>query len=287
MGNTPKVSVIIPTHNRPERLKTAIQSVQKQTFSNWELIVVPDHCEESTFEVLRTFNDPRIVVIANDGDRRGGAAARNIGMDAAKGEFFAFLDDDDEWLPRKLELQLGEFVDYPRAVLVSCDSYAISSNGKSRRSRPTHIHNSDLQYENVPGSYSFVMIRRTDLRISESLKAFQDWDLWLKLTAPADSVMRSVDQPLAVFNVHQEGRVSDFNSSKLEAYQMFLSLHHWTRKAEKYHRAKAIYYQLKQPNLNILQRFSKVCRYWLTRIGSGRKVSISEIKSLAGRLIRP
>jgi len=110
-----KVSVIIPTHNRPDLLPKAIKSVLNQSYQDFEVIVVDDGLEIRAESIVKKVNDSRIVYIQHETER-GGAAARNTGIKAAQGEFIAFLDDDDEWLPKKLEIQMSRFRDTNQEV---------------------------------------------------------------------------------------------------------------------------------------------------------------------------
>lgn len=109
MRVTPKVSVIIPTHNRPHTLPRAIHSVLSQGYRDLEVIVVDDASETmAAAEIVAGFaaNDPRVRYLRRD-IGGGAAAARNTALGAARGEFVAFQDDDDEWLPGKLESQIA------------------------------------------------------------------------------------------------------------------------------------------------------------------------------------
>lgn len=101
----PAVSVIIPTHNRAEMLRRAIASVLAQTFTDTEIIVVSDGSVDHTAEVVAFFADPRLRFLRHE-TARGASAARNTGLRAATGRMVAFLDDDDEWLPQKLAVQV-------------------------------------------------------------------------------------------------------------------------------------------------------------------------------------
>lgn len=101
----PKVSVIIPTRNRAQMLKRAINSVLAQTYQDFEVIVVSDGSTDNTDEVVSSYTDPRIIYLKHR-KSRGASAARNTGIRASRGKFIAFLDDDDEWVPRKLEVQV-------------------------------------------------------------------------------------------------------------------------------------------------------------------------------------
>lgn len=103
--NKPEVSVIIPTHNRAKMIRRAIRSVLAQTWQDFELIVVSDGSTDNTDEVVASFDDPRIRFLKHE-TARGASAARNTGIRASKGECIAFLDDDDEWTPNKLEVQV-------------------------------------------------------------------------------------------------------------------------------------------------------------------------------------
>ena len=104
-----KITVIVPTYGEPKFLDKAIQSVQNQTYEDWEMIIVDDNnpdteariaTESIVMEYLK--NDERIHYIKHP-QNRNGAAARNTGIAQAKGEYIAFLDSDDEYLPRRLE----------------------------------------------------------------------------------------------------------------------------------------------------------------------------------------
>ena len=103
----PKVSVVLPTYNRAELLPRALDSVMAQTYRNFELIVVDDHSSDSTQRVIARYaGDARVRALKHE-HNRGQSCALNTGIDAARGEYVAFLDDDDEWLPNKLALQVG------------------------------------------------------------------------------------------------------------------------------------------------------------------------------------
>src|SRR5438105_5911605 len=104
------VSVIVPTYNRRETIQAAIASVQRQTFEDWELIVVDDGSTDDTAALIEG-SDPRLVLIRQK--NQGVNAARNTGMLRARGQYIAFLDSDDEWLPHHLELSVAFFRAFP------------------------------------------------------------------------------------------------------------------------------------------------------------------------------
>ena len=124
----PLVSVIIPTFNRPELLQLTLKAVAAQSFTDYEVIVVddgtPGHANE---EVCNAFNAVNYHKIDNSG---GPSKPRNVGMDLAKGEFLAFCDDDDIWLPNKLKKQLTALQENPDFGLAHCPCDLINSNGE-------------------------------------------------------------------------------------------------------------------------------------------------------------
>ncbi len=101
----PSVSVIIPTHNRPQMLAEAVESVLAQTFQDFEIIMVLNGASVETGEMARRFAaDPKVKIAEMEDSTL--AASRNVGLEHAAGEWIAFLDDDDIWLPDKLQVQL-------------------------------------------------------------------------------------------------------------------------------------------------------------------------------------
>lgn len=101
--SSPLISVIIPVFNREHLLKRAIESVLAQSFLDYELIVVDDGSEDGSFELASSYNGVRVLKKKNGGV----SSARNFGVNNSKGEWLAFLDSDDEWLPKKLEKQVA------------------------------------------------------------------------------------------------------------------------------------------------------------------------------------
>ena len=98
------ISVVIPTYNRAHLIKDAVQSVLDQTLQPYEIIIIDDFSTDNTEEAINSFNSPLIKYVKNE-RKKGANGARNTGILIAKGEYIAFHDSDDLWLPKKLELQ--------------------------------------------------------------------------------------------------------------------------------------------------------------------------------------
>ena len=191
--NYPKVSIIIPTYNRAKLLSRAIKSVLDQTFKDFELFIVDDGSTDNTKEVVREFQkrDSRIKYIWQE---NSGAPARpkNTGIKNAKGNYIAFLDDDDEWLSEKLEKQLELFEGLESDLgFVGCNILVINeSNKKIWREYKIPRYSSQIFFEELlEGNFiltsSSIMIKKEVLDkiglFDENLKFADDWDLWLRI----------------------------------------------------------------------------------------------------------
>lgn len=186
MGRT--VSVVIPTHNRCTLLKRAIESVRNQTYSDLEIIVVSDASTDGTDSLVEDLIriDERIEYIKME-KPEGGNAARNRGIHAAKGEYIAFLDDDDEWLPDKLKLQLNVISENKGIGLVYTGVHVIYVNEKveyNTKARESGDLSKRILLDNCIGTTSTVMCRKEVLLnvglFDTSLRALQDYDLWIR-----------------------------------------------------------------------------------------------------------
>ena len=120
--NDPLVSAVLLTHNRKKLVLGAIASVQKQTYRNMEMIVVDDASEDGTKELLekKAAEEHFTYIYIPKAESRGGNHARNVGITHSKGEYIAFLDDDDEWLPEKTEKHVRFLQAHPECGVVAC-----------------------------------------------------------------------------------------------------------------------------------------------------------------------
>jgi len=117
----PRFSIILPTYNRRDTIVRAVGSVQKQSFGDWELLIIDDGSEDRTSDVLPT-DDSRIKVLSQP--NRGVTSARNFGLRERRGELVTFLDSDDRWLPHFLELANAFFKAFPREQVFAAESRA-------------------------------------------------------------------------------------------------------------------------------------------------------------------
>lgn len=187
---TPEVSIIIPTYNRAAYIPRAIHSVLNQLEVSFGLIVVDDGSIDQTKQVVNElfYNEPRLKYINQK--NRGPSSARNLGIKNSKATFIAFLDSDDEWLPRKLKTQLDFFQMNPDLLICQTEEIWIR-NGKRVNSMNKHKKFGGFIFEKcLPLSIvspSCVMMRREFFDqvglFDESLPACEDYDLWLRTSA--------------------------------------------------------------------------------------------------------
>jgi O-antigen biosynthesis protein len=191
MKDTPLVSVIVPTHNRPEMLATAIASILSQSMQSFEIIVVNDAGTDVT-PVLRKFKrQENIRHIVHDSNR-GLAAARNTGIRAARGKYIAYLDDDDTFYPNHLETLTGflESNDYRVAYTDANRALQHKSGDGFVTVKREVIYSRDFNYDAILVDNFIpvlcVMHERSCLTQSgmfdESLPRHEDWDLWIRMS---------------------------------------------------------------------------------------------------------
>lgn len=184
-----KISVVVPTHNRRDLLQRAVESAQAQTYADIEIIVVSDGSTDGTKEAVEVVaaDDSRIRFIELS-PARGGNAARNAGIEAATGDYVAFLDDDDKWLPEKLEKQMKVMQADPTLGLVYTGVRILYVNegvAYNSKARDAGDMRQKILLENYIGTTSTVLVKKDLLReagmFDVELKALQDYDLWIRI----------------------------------------------------------------------------------------------------------
>lgn len=175
----PLVSCIIPTKDRPGLVVRAVKSAFGQLHKNIEVIVIDDSTNDDTRKVLSS-SGLQIKYIKNE-KSRGACYSRNVGLYEAKGDFIAFLDDDDAWIPEKTTVQLKLLKTHP---IAGCNHVTTIDEKRYYIRRPALVSYEDMLYHNYLGSCSFVMVSVDAVRgcfFDESLRACQDWDMWITI----------------------------------------------------------------------------------------------------------
>jgi len=184
---SPFFSIIIPTFNRRDFLHKAISTVIAQTFQDWELVVVDDGSTDNTEQMVRAFEDPRIHFIFQS--NHGVAHARNQGLKVAKGQWVAFLDSDDWWLPQKLNV-FAQNIDHNPDIKIFHSEETWFRQGELLNQKSKHQKPDGWVYLNALPlcciSISTAVIHNSVLEqvghFDESLPACEDYDFWLRAT---------------------------------------------------------------------------------------------------------
>lgn len=216
MSRTARVSVILPTHHRPRLLARALSSVTTQSHTNLEILVVQDEDADcSAHPVVEAFEDDRVQLLRARGT--GPATKRNRALDEASGDVVAFLDDDDVWLPGKLQLQLRRLRDSGEGGVVY---------SRHARIRGRHVLPDPFPlYEGrvlehllsgwVPPITSNSLVRRdllADIRYRPELDGLEDYDLWLQLAEITDFI--AVDRVLTMVDQTGIGHMTQAASTR-------------------------------------------------------------------------
>lgn len=203
----PLVSVIVPTYNRAAVVGTAVRSVLTQTFGDLEVLVVDDGSADDTERVVRGLHDPRVRYFRL-ATNRGQAAARNVGLGHARGEFLAFQDSDDRWVPRKLDRLISAFRDAAREVgCVYSDMERWWSDGRVTYHRSPSVRRhrridpATRWYQVYRLGIQAAVIHRRCLDVvgpfDEALRYFEDMELFMRLAMVCDFV--HVPEPLTEY----------------------------------------------------------------------------------------
>lgn len=240
-NDTPRVSIVLPVYNRADSIAASIDSVLRQTWQDFELLVVDDGSTDTTRDVISGIKDARIKLLSTPRNM-GPSGARNIGIAQARGEWIAFQDSDDEWLPEKLDRQMERLAACDeKTVAVYCGMAVVGSvfRKEGARTKLRYIPSPDIP--EVEGdilhsllrtslvSTQMLVARRDVLQkiggFDENLLALVDWDLSLRLAAEGQFAF--VDEPL-VLQRFSENSITRDQARRAGARTQILVKHHDT-----------------------------------------------------------
>ena len=205
----PAISVIIPTYNRASYICAAIDSVLAQTFNDYEIIVVDDGSTDDTLERLAVYKDQRIKV--KHQKNLGQGFARNTGLSVASGEYIAFLDSDDVWMPGKLDLQYGQLVQSKNCYWSYTNAFAFqysTDNKLYRINERMRLHFGSIPSELIKRNFittSTVMVKKVcfdSVGIFANFAKAEDWEVWLRLASKFDVCVSS--EALVGYRIHEK-----------------------------------------------------------------------------------
>lgn len=225
-SHSPLISVVIPAYNRIKTISYCLDSVLKQTVSHFEVIVVDDCSTDGTVEIVRSYIDPRVSCIVMN-KNSGAQAARNRGVHEARGEWIAFHDSDDEWLPKKLELQLEALcqVNFEPFTVVhtNCWRYEIASGTKKKCNVwPVEgINPFGKMLSSTGPMFPGMLTSKAALEkigyLDESVSSYQEWDTFIRLAKVCHFI--HIREPLFVYHIHSGDTISNNKLRDVLGYQ--------------------------------------------------------------------
>ena len=233
------VSIITPNFNSEKYIASTIDSIIKQSYINWELIIVDDCSTDNSLEVINQFlvKDTRIKLIKLP-NNSGAAVARNKGIEIAKGEYISFLDSDDTWLKNKLNSQI-EFITKNDYEFIFSSYYSIKEGEESKtliKAKELVCYNDLLKNNYIGCLTAMYSVNKLGKVFFPLINKRQDWALWLKITKKG-YLAHGLIEPLAIYN----DRSNSISSNKLN-----LLKYNWNvyRNIEKFNIIKAFYYMV-------------------------------------------
>ncbi|MBU7583569.1 MAG: glycosyltransferase [Nostoc sp. TH1S01] len=217
------LSVIIPVYNSESSVAETLHSVLAQTYRDFEIIIVDDGCTDKSIDICKSFDDPRIKIIQQQ--NRGLAGARNTGIRHAQGEYLAFIDSDDLWLPQKLEKHIQHFARSPNVGVSFSRSSLIDDQGKPlgiyQMPKLTDITPEYLFCRNPISNGSAVVIRRAvldeikfpenlygeveDFYFDDRFRQSEDIECWLRIALQTNWQIEGIPEALTLYRVNMGG----------------------------------------------------------------------------------
>lgn len=232
------ISVVIPTYNRQNTIERCLDSVLNQTFPAYEIIVVDDGSNDRTLEIINQKYGKQVKIIKQN--HKGAQAARNAGIKSATGEYIAFLDSDDEWVPNKLELQAQVLMKNPNAVV--CGNGYIQTEWKEKvpkvyiksHGKKTNTHSKKIMRLNGKSGNVYKQILNQSFCLfptllspkkslveigflDDKVPSYQEWDTAIRLAKNNEFVF--IQKPLFIYHLHAGETISKSTKKSIDGME--------------------------------------------------------------------
>ena len=213
----PLISIIIPTYNRALLIENTLQSVQNQTYLNWECIVVDDFSTDNTNEIVQQFTlkDSRFKFITNQ-RKKGAQFARNTGILNAEGDWIAFNDSDDEWMPNKLERQFEILKEksFNSFLVIHSNCKVKTENLNSTTVWELPLIDGEKPFKRLlkisspmfQGLLTSSIALKKINYLDENVPSYQEWDTAIRLSKICDFI--HIEEPLFIYHKHNQETIS-------------------------------------------------------------------------------
>ena len=213
------VSVVIPAFNREQTIVRCLKSVVGQTYPAMEILVVDDGSADNTRRIVADFPSDKVSLLCQD--HKGAQAARNKGIISAKGEYIAFLDSDDEWLPHMLEEAVSCLMDKGEHCVIYSDCYVRTGESQKLARLPDCEGDSYAALLKSTGPTISMLVKRELLLgiglLDEKVAAYQEWDTAIRLAQRAEFV--HIHKPLFNYYMHDGETISKSGKKDLLGYE--------------------------------------------------------------------
>ena len=296
----PEVSIIIPAFNVQNTIQETLDSLLAQTYQNFEVILVDDGSIDKSGEIIKDFLKKYPQKFKYIWQKNQGAAvARNVGLKQAQGKFIAWIDADDLWLPKRLELMLKEFRKNSHIAFVSTDACYLYSDGQVSKKTYYQIHG-------LPTKYSFKeMLRRNFIFgsplisrevvkkvgfLDESLVRSEDYDYWLRILVK-NYQLAIIKKPLALYRIRSDSLSQNFvkvNHAELKILVKIGKIRNFSSEEK-----EILNWHMKKVWLNLAQEYAKknnfkqAIKYFKKNNNTWSKSSISLLSSKVGKKLWP
>ncbi|PYJ71675.1 MAG: hypothetical protein DME76_01130 [Verrucomicrobia bacterium] len=277
------VSIVIPAFNRGFMIREALESILRQTYQDWEALIVNDGSTDDTSEVVKEYRrkDSRIRLIEHD-RQRGAQAARNTALRAARGKWIAFLDSDDRWLPDSLEVRLKATKKGSQVVHSECYVFEREGDLELFAVPPLrgHVYR-ELLRKPGPMFQGLLISRGAFARLGyldEKIVAYQEWDTAIRLAR--HYCFEFVAEPTFIYDCRHADTISKDSLREAVGYEQIVNKHRWSilrhlgPKALGHHYQQAAFFYLKAKRVKHANRCSiRAAMCWPFRSGlvSGEK----------------
>lgn len=220
------ISVVIPAFNREGTIVKCLESVMNQTYPVMEVLVVDDGSTDNTRSIVADFPSDKVFLFCQN--HKGAQAARNKGIINAKGDYIAFLDSDDEWLPEMLEETVKCYMDRGEHCVIYSDCYVRKEDRKSLWKLPDCEGNSYAALLQRPGPmFQSILVEKELLfeigLLDEKVVAYQEWDTAIRLAQKAEFV--HIHKPLFIYCLHDGETISKDGAKDLLGYGQVIRNH--------------------------------------------------------------
>ena len=211
----------MPCLDSASYISESIRSILKQSYTNFELLIIDNGSQDGTLDIIKSFCDDRITLLLCD--QKGVSFARNIGIKNSKGKFIAFCDSDDTWMPQKLEKQIKIFLSTACSI-VTTNAVVIDSNGHSvgKRVFKRFSYKSDMLIQNRIVNSSAIILRNKIITYQKSVY-HEDYDFWLSNLSNSDLVLNT-----GTFEVNYRLHDNNLSKNKIKgiiAWRSILKMH--------------------------------------------------------------